>query len=294
MRLDPEGRGLALPGRFARGLRPVYSISDPRGAQQLYAQALTNTEKLMTRPNPGYRARLLAALCVANRGIGGQSPERNDLTIPALLRARQILAPTEKMQAPDPQSAILMIQTRAGLDVAWGTYQCRVGKKEEGLAVIKQGIERLRGLRALIPDSFPFQFLTMQHLIAYGSELLRQGKGNDALPVFQEIEQIRNKLLTDLPQMTWLKTFGDAQKSELLIWQVQHGRTAGVEAEMDALVKRSDNRTRQSLEYNSACLYARLAEKGPQVDRERHAAEAVKRLNPCWQPIISSETPATT
>ena len=48
---------------------------------------------------------------------------------------------------------------------------------------------------------------------------------------------------------------------------------------MDALVKRADARTRQTMEYNRACLYARLAEAGPKADQERHAAEAVKCLN---------------
>ncbi len=156
---------------------------------------------------------------------------------------------------------------------------CRQGKNEEGLAIIKQGIDRVRRMQTLTPNSFVYQFLTMQDLIVYGQELTRQGKVEEAQQVFVDIDSIRAKLLADLPQMAWLRTFGDMQKSELLITKAQKGKAAGTEREMDELLKRAEERLKPALQYNSACLYARLAESSPKTDREHFAGESVKRLN---------------
>ncbi len=112
----------------------------------------------------------------------------------------------------------------------------------------------------------------MQHLATYGLELSRHGKGQDAGPVFQAIDEIRNKVLTDLPQMIWLKNFTDVHRSEYVIWKGRNGREAEAKSDMAMLVKRADPRTKQTMEYNSACLYARLAESGPAAEREGHAA----------------------
>ena len=277
VRIDPEGEGSLLAQADAQvALARVYTISDPLQSQRSYARALAITEKLLARPNPSYRARLQAAVCLVNKGAGeaaqGRPTEGNLL----IERAQDVLAPAELMPPPDALSAAMLGQTAASIGVYRGLYLCQVGKKEQGMAILKAAIDRLRRLSAMLPGSFGHQFLTMQHLVAFGQELTREGKGDEAAAVFQEIDQIRSKLFADLPQMVWLKNFGDVQRSELLIWKVRANRVEGVEAEMDALVKPSDARTRQTMEYNSACLYARLAEAGPKADQERHAAEAVR------------------
>ncbi|HEV8060116.1 MAG TPA: serine/threonine-protein kinase [Gemmataceae bacterium] len=280
VRIDPEGEGALLAqGEALVSLARIQTINDSSKSQQTYAKAEAITEKLMARPKPSFRARLQAAVCLANQGTVEMSQGRNEVGNATFEKARAILAPMEEMPAPNAQSAAMLAQIRASIDVYRGVYLCIKGKREEGLAIIKQGIERLRRLRDLAPGSFSYQFLTMQHLIIYGLELTHQGKGDEAATVFQEVDQIRSKLLAELPQMVWLANFGDLQKSALLIWKAQKGRIAGIEAEMNVLVKRSDARTKQSLQYNHACLFARLAESGPTGDRERHALEAVKRLN---------------
>jgi serine/threonine-protein kinase len=280
LHLSPDDeKALLAKAEALVGLARFYSIMDPPRSERGFAQALAITQKLLSRPNPSFRARLQAAACLLNLGANELARGRPEAGKATFERAREILVPVEKQPAPDPQSAALMGQTQASLDVYRGVILCQQGKKDEGLAMIGQAVERLRRLRALLPGSFSHQFLTMQHLATYGLELTRHGKGQEAEPVFTEIDQIRANLLTEVPQMAWLKSFGDVQRSEFLIWKVQAGRTAGVEAEMDQLVKRADTRSKQTLEYNTACLSARLAQFAPQAEQERHAREAVKRLN---------------
>jgi eukaryotic-like serine/threonine-protein kinase len=280
LRLHPDAEGALLAQtEVLVSLARYHTILDPAKSQRFYNQALTVSEKLLARPNPSYRARLQAAVCLVNRGVGESNQGQYQRANASFERARVILAPTEHMPAPNSHTAAMMSQTQASIDVARGLYLCRQGKKEEGLAVVKQGIDRLRRLRSLIPRSFPYQFQTMQHLIAYALELTRQGKGDEAQPVFREADQIRDKLLAEVPQMTWLISFGDTQKVELLIWKIQNGRSDSAEKEMDELVKRADPRSRNAMQYNCACLYSRLAEYGPKADRERFALQAVEILN---------------
>ena len=280
VRIAPEAEGILLAkGDALVALARIHSLSDPLKAQQLFAQALANAEKLVAKPNPSYRARLQVAICLVENGQLEMSQGRNDEGNSSFARARTIIATTDQMHAPTAQSAAMMSLTRASLDFYQGLYLCSKGKKDEGLLAIRQGIGRLRRLRDLTPDSFSYQFFLMQQLIAYGRELTRQDRGDEASPAMLEIDQIRSKLLTELPQMVWLTNLGDMQKSEWLIWKAKNGQTVGIEAEMDALLKRSDPRTKQALSYNGACLFALMAESGPAADRERNALEAVKRLD---------------
>jgi eukaryotic-like serine/threonine-protein kinase len=279
-RIDREGEGILLArGDALVALARIHSITDPAKSQQFFAQALANAESLAAKPKPSYRACLQVAICLVEKGVLEMSQGRNDQGNSSFVRARTIIAVTDPMHAPTAQSAALMSQTRATMDGYQGIYFCSKGKTDEGLALIRRGIGSLRRLRDLTPSSFSYQFQLMQQLIAYGRELTRQDKGNEVSPVMQEIDQIRSKLLREVPQMVWLTSLGDLQRSEWLIWKAKRGQTAGIGAEMDALLNRSDTRTRQALAYNSACLFAHLAASGPEADRERNALEAVKRLN---------------
>ena len=280
IRIDREEEGILLAkGDATIALARIHSITDPPKAQQFYAQAMAIAEKLVAKSSPSYRACLQMAVCLVEKGILEKSQGRYEESNSSFVRARNTIDATNEMHAPSAQSAAMMSQTRASLDVYQGLYLSVKGKKDEGLASIRRGIGSLRRLRDLTPDSFSYQFQLMQQLIAYGLELLRQNKGDEATPVMQEIDQIRNKVLHELPQMVWLKNLGDVQRSEWLIWKAKKGQVAGIEAEMDALLQRSDVWTRQALEYNSACLFAHLSVSGPATERERHALEAVKRLN---------------
>ncbi|CAN5134445.1 hypothetical protein BH10PLA2_BH10PLA2_09860 [soil metagenome] len=261
------------------GLARFYSVSDRPKSQRLYNQGLALAEKLLAKPNPSYQARLMAAVCLVNRGAGESALRQNEQAYASFERARQILAPAEKMSPPNTHSAAMMAQTQATIDVTRGVYMSRTGKKAEGLATIEQGIDRMRKLRKLIPRSFPYQIMSMQNLISYAYELTRQGKGEKAQQIFDEADQIRDKLLVEVPQMTWLKTYANAPKSELILWKIEQGQLTGVEQEMDRLVKSTEQRSKEGLWYNSACMYSRLSAAVPKADQERCALEAVKRLN---------------
>ncbi len=280
LRLNPEDEGAMLAKTDAQvALARYYSILNPPKSVQLYTDALSIAEKLLAHPNPSYRARLQAAVCLANRGTGQSAAGNLEQAYASFERARVILEPAQNMPPPNSHSAAMMSQTLAAIDVARGQYLCRHGKKEEGLATIKLGIDRLKRLRALIPKSFPYQFLTMQLLVTYAVELTRQGMGKEAIPIYQEADEIRDKLMREVPQMSWLAAYGDTQKSELLIWKIQNGQFEGVEKEMDDFVERADPRALLAMKYNRACLHSRLAEYGPRAEREAYALKAVQELN---------------
>jgi serine/threonine-protein kinase len=280
LKLHPDAEAAILSQIEALvGLARYYSISDRPKSQQLYNKGLALAEKLLAKPEPSYQARLMAAVCLVNRGAGESALRQNQQAFASFERARKILAPAEKMSPPNTHSAAIMAQTQITIDVTRGVYLCRTGKKEEGLATIEQGIERMRKLKALIPRSFPYQILSMQNLVSYAYELTRLGMGDKAQKIYDEADEIRDKLLVEVPQMTWLKSYSNMPKSELVLWKIQQGRLAGVEEEMDNFVKTSEPRSKDGLRYNSACMYSQLSKVVPVPDRERCAAEAVKRLN---------------
>jgi tetratricopeptide (TPR) repeat protein len=252
--------------------------SDPQGAGEYNRRVMTIAEQLLAKPSAGYRARQLMFTVLVNSAAASIARGKFEPAYALLESAHTILPAFDGLRPPNAHAAQMLAMSRAEFDVHYGAYLVRRGKKEEGMKSVREGLGGADRLLAAQPKSFPHRIRKLQLQLIAAEASIRVGKSRDAESLFGEIDRGREQLLKDMPQMTWLSDFGAPQRSVLLVELAREGRSEGMEAGFEKIMRQADSRGQLSVRYNAACAFSLLSRSGPAGDRERFARRAIELL----------------
>jgi tetratricopeptide (TPR) repeat protein len=277
--LDPndEDSQVVLAETYS-SLAMYYSISAPPRAAEFNAKALGIAERLTERPSPGYKARLILAVALTNTASLEINQGRPADGAKKIERARAIIPVLEKRRPPSAHAAERLVTTKSGLQVLHGMQLFRSGKRDDGIAEVRAGVDTIRSLAAVQSKAFPIRYQLLQQELTYAGMLGQDGKVADARAALDRVDVLRDALLADHPKMTWLKSFGPTQRSNFLVLAARTGAAEEVVRGFTDLEYGLDDRGAQVVRYNRACAYAQLAATGPPADRATYADKAVADL----------------
>jgi tetratricopeptide (TPR) repeat protein len=260
-------------------LAMYYAIAAPAKSAAYNAKALAIAERLTTRPDAGFKARVLLVTALTNVAAADLNQGRPQEAMAKIERGRREIPVLDRLRPPSAQAAERFTVVKAAVSVLYGTRLFRAGQQAEGLEAVRAGTLLLDPIVAAQPKSFPLQYQKLQHELTYADLLVRAGKLDEAEAGFDRVDALTAQLLADNPSLGWLKSTWAIPQSHLLVERARRGLAEGLEQKLAALVKGLDNRAAQTVRYNWACVYAVLARTGPPADRMKYADSAMTILS---------------
>ena len=193
-------------------------------------------------------------------------------------RAAELVPELERLPPPSGRYADAFALARATLRVYSGAMDFRVGKKDEGLIAVRDGLVQLDRLLTVKPKSFPLRIHKMEFQAVLIDLLIRQRQVAEAEKLFVELHREQASLTKEIRSISWVMQIGLMQYSALLIEAARKGDAARVEREGPGTMKTADPTAVLGVRYNLACAYAQLAAHGPVAQRAEYAAQAVEAL----------------
>ncbi len=253
---------------------------DPERALEYQTRALQTAKELAARPGAKFRVRLALATALVNLGVRDTSRGLKD-GFRYLEEARPLVEQLDAESAPTARTQEQFALTRAALHMFRGSYLATTGRKKEGVKVAEAGMDGLDAMLKLHGKSFPLRAQKLHFLLMYAEMLYQAGYKTMSRVEFDKATTLRNELLKDFPDLTWLVKIGLVQQSYFLVIKGRDGEPDGLDRAAAGLLKEADRDvfTANLVRYNWACAHAQLAHTGPEGDRDRHAVRAVKILN---------------
>jgi hypothetical protein len=159
----------------------------------------------------------------------------------------------------------------------------RTNKIEEGIALIREGINEIRESVQSKYASFPLQVQFVQYLAIYADLLISQKDSAGADAVLKEMETHVTSIQSKYHEVNWIRGLGVNQRALLLIRQVQDTYRPHLETEVENLEERGRLSGSQlgTVHYNLACVYSMAIPKAPESQKDYYAKLAMQQLKKC-------------
>ncbi len=260
-------------------LAQFFSFQNPGRSAVYHAEALKIGEALRASRPTSYRGTLVVLTSLVNLGAADTSTGRLRDALARFDRAGALFEELDRLTPTSARAVELAGITRAALATNRGAVLFRTGKRDEGLAGVRDGLRQINQLLTIQPKSFPLRVHKLQYAVLFAEMLTRARRFTDAEAAFAEVEREQKALLRDTPTAAWLNEFGSMQRSNFLVEQARAGQTGAVErGAAELLAPGRGSASVPTIRYNVACAFAQLVEFGPADQREAHATRAVGLL----------------
>lgn len=247
-------------------------------AASYLTQALALVDEPARQPNAPFGIRLLAALVETN--LIGQDMDRNDMATVArrLDRASNLIAALEKEQAPTALLWQLFEQARVMTSVGRAYQAVRLGKVQEGLALMEEAQGLVASQLAMHPRSFPMRLQKIELLGRMADLFGRQKQDTQARACLEELVATERNIIRDTPEMSWITRQTAVARSMLLVLNARETQLDRFEESVRTQLAETMGEEGPTVKYNLACAYAQASRTGSDSDQAARRAQAFKIL----------------
>jgi tetratricopeptide (TPR) repeat protein len=255
-----------------------YSFQQPEKSVEFHNKALAIGEQLTGGGRASFRGRLVVFSALVNLATTDIQTGRVGPALQKFDRAHGMIPGMDAVPPPSARAAESYGLAKATLGVFRGMLLYRTGKKPDGLAGIRGGLELIDRLLVVQPKSFPLRVKKLQFLATYADLLMRDNDRAEAEKVFGILKQEEERMVAESPSAGWVRRIGMLQRSMFLVAQAADGLADAVERSAEELLKTQEPQLGLIVQYNVACAYSQLAKSAPTADRGKYADRAVTLL----------------